>query len=193
MNKFQEPATYEEAVERKENLLNKLNKYNEELLEGKEPSLTEEEYSLVQEEYEFLDCYVDVDAEFAESEEVTDKKFLDRVNLFVWLYAIVMFFANLYFVQQSIGYSILAKFLTAKWLDFSNTKLWFSVVGMFIIYPLILLIIGIVIKIFAFKKNEASKKAFKYVFLGQIIFMLINFAICYFVVIDMCYHALVGA
>lgn len=193
MNKFQEPATYEEAVERKENLLNKLNKYNEELLEGKEPSLTEEEYALVQEEYEFLDCYVDVDAEFAESEEVTDKKFLDRVNLFVWLYAIVMFFANLYFVQQSIGYSILSKFLTAKWLDFSNTKLWFSVMGMFIIYPLILLIIGIVIKIFAFKKNEASKKAFKYVFLGQIIFMLINFAICYFVVIDMCYHALVGA
>ena len=193
MNKFQEPATYEEAVERKEKLLNKLNKYNEELLEGKEPSLTEEEYLLVQEEYEFLDCYVDVDAEFAESEEVTDKKFLDRVNLFVWLYAIVMFFANLYFVQQSIGYSILSKFLTAKWLDFSNTKLWFSVVGMFIIYPLILLIIGIVIKIFAFKKNEASKKAFKYVFLGQIIFMLINFAICYFVVIDMCYHALVGA
>lgn len=193
MNKFQEPATYEEAVERKENLLNKLNKYNEELLEGKEPSLTEEEYALVQEEYEFLDCYVDVDAEFAKSEEVTDKKFLDRVNLFVWLYAIVMFFANLYFVQQSIGYSILSKFLTAKWLDFSNTKLWFSVMGMFIIYPLILLIIGIVIKIFAFKKNEASKKAFKYVFLGQIIFMLINFAICYFVVIDMCYHALVGA
>ena len=193
MNEFQEPATYEEAVERKENLLNKLNKYNEELLEGKEPSLTEEEYALVQEEYEFLDCYVDVDAEFAESEEVTDKKFLDRVNLFVWLYAIVMFFANLYFVQQSIGYSILSKFLTAKWLDFSNTKLWFSVMGMFIIYPLILLIIGIVIKIFAFKKNEASKKAFKYVFLGQIIFMLINFAICYFVVIDMCYHALVGA
>ena len=193
MNKFQEPATYEEAVERKENLLNKLNKYNEELLEGKEPSLTEEEYSLVQEEYEFLDCYVDVDAEFAESEEVTDKKFLDRVNLFVWLYAIVMFFANLYFVQQSIGYSFLSKFLTAKWLDFSNTKLWFSVMGMFIIYPLILLIIGIVIKIFAFKKNEASKKAFIYVFLGQIIFMLINFAICYFVVIDMCYHALVGA
>ena len=179
MNKFQEPATYEEAVERKENLLNKLNKYNEELLEGKEPSLTEEEYALVQEEYEFLDCYVDVDAEFAESEEVTDKKFLDRVNLFVWLYAIVMFFANLYFVQQSIGYSILSKFLTAKWLDFSNTKLWFSVMGMFIIYPLILLIIGIVIKIFAFKKNEASKKAFKYVFLGQIIFMLINFAICW--------------
>ena len=193
MNKFQEPATYEEAVERKENLLNKLNKYNEELLEGKEPSLTEEEYALVQEEYEFLDCYVDVDAEFAESEEVTDKKFLDRVNLFVWLYAIVMFFANLYFVQQSIGYSILSKFLTAKWLDFSNTKLWFSVMGMFIIYPLILLIIGIVIKIFAFKKNEASKKAFKYVFLGQIIFMLINFVVCYFVVIDMCYHALVGA
>lgn len=193
MNKFQEPATYEEAVERKENLLNKLNKYNEELLEGKEPSLSEEEYALVQEEYEFLDCYVDVDAEFAKSEEVTDKKFLDRVNLFVWLYAIVMFFANLYFVQQSIGYSILSKFLTAKWLDFSNTKLWFSVMGMFIIYPLILLIIGIVIKIFAFKKNEASKKAFKYVFLGQIIFMLINFAICYFVVIDMCYHALVGA
>ena len=193
MDKFQAPATYEEAVERKENLLNKLNKYNEELLEGKEPSLTEEEYLLVQEEYEFLDCYVDVDAEFASSEEVPDKKFLDKVNLFVWIYAMVMFFANLYFVQQSIGYSILSKFLTAEWLEFSKFGLWVSVTGMFLIYPLILLIIGIVIKFFAFKKDEASKKTFKYVFLGQIIFMLINFAICYFVVIDMCYHALVGA
>ena len=193
MDKFQAPTTYEEAVERKENLLNKLNKYNEELLEGKEPSLTEEEYTLVKEEYEFLDCLVDIESEFASSEEVTDKKFLDKVNLFVWIYAMVMFFANLYFVQQSIGYSILSKFLTAEWLEFSKFGLWVSVTGMFLIYPLILLIIGIVIKFFAFKKDEASKKTFKYVFLGQIIFMLINFAICYFVVIDMCYHALVGA
>ena len=193
MDKFKEPVTYEEAVERKENLLNKLNKYNEELLEGKETSLTEEEYALVKEEYEFLDCLVDVEAEFADSEEVTDKKFLDKVNLFVWIYAMVMFFANLYFVQQNIGYSILSKFLTAEWLEFSKFGLWVSVTGMFLIYPFILLIIGIVIKFFAFKKDEASKKTFKYVFLGQIIFMLINFAICYFVVIDMCYHALVGA
>ena len=193
MDKFKEPVTYEEAVERKENLLNKLNKYNEELLEGKETSLTEEEYALVQEEYEFLDGYVDVEAEFADSEEVTDKKFLDKVNLFVWIYAMAMFFANLYFVQQNIGYSILSKFLTAEWLEFSKFGLWVSVTGMFLIYPFILLIIGIVIKFFAFKKDEASKKTFKYVFLGQIIFMLINFAICYFVVIDMCYHALVGA
>jgi hypothetical protein len=193
MDKFQAPATYEEAVERKENLLNKLNKYNEELLEGKEPSLTEEEYTLVKEEYEFLDCYVDVDAEFASSEEVTDKKFLDKVNLFVWIYAMVMFFANLYFVQQSIGYSLLSKFLTAEWLDFSKFGLWISVTGMFLIYPLGLLIIGILIKLFAFKKDAASKKTFKYVFIGHIIFMLINFVVCYFVVIDMCYHALVGA
>ncbi len=193
MDKFKEPVTYEEAVERKENLLNKLNKYNEELLEGKETSLTEEEYALVQEEYEFLDCLVDVEAEFADSEEVTDKKFLDKVNLFVWIYAMAMFFANFYFVQQSIGYSLLSKFLTTEWLDFSNIKLWISVTGMFVIYPIILLIIGIVIKIFAFKKDLASKKAFNYVFLGQIVFTIINFLVCYFAVIDMCYHALVGA
>ena len=193
MDKFQAPATYEEAVERNENLLNKLNKYNEELLEGKEPSLTEEEYTLVKEEYEFLDCLVDIESEFASSEEVTDKKFLDKVNLFVWIYAMVMFFANLYFVQQSIGYSLLSKFLTAEWLDFSKFGLWISVTGMFLIYPLGLLIIGILIKLFAFKKDAASKKTFKYVFIGHIIFMLINFVVCYFVVIDMCYHALVGA
>ena len=193
MDKFQAPTTYEEAVERKENLLNKLNKYNEELLEGKEPSLTEEEYTLVKEEYEFLDCLVDIESEFASSEEVTDKKFLDKVNLFVWIYAMVMFFANLYFVQQSIGYSLLSKFLTAEWLDFSKFGLWISVTGMFLIYPLGLLIIGILIKLFAFKKDAASKKTFKYVFIGHIIFMLINFVVCYFVVIDMCYHALVGA
>lgn len=193
MDKFKTPTTYEEAVERKENLLNKLNKYNEEILEGKELSLTDEELALVQEEYEFLDCLVDVDAEFAKTEESGEKKFLDKVNIFVWIYAMVMFFANLYFIQQHIGYSILSKFLTASWLDLSNAALWFSIMGMFIIYPAILLIIGIFVKIFAFKKDKVSKKTFNYVFLGQIIFTIINFVICYFVVIDMCYRALMGA
>lgn len=193
MDKFKTPTTYEEAVERKENLLNKLNKYNEEILEGKELSLTDEELALVQEEYEFLDCFVDVDAEFAKTEESGEKKFLDKVNIFVWIYAMVMFFANLYFIQQHIGYSILSKFLTASWLDLSNTALWFSIMGMFIIYPAILLIIGIFVKIFALKKDKVSKKTFNYVFLGQIIFTIINFVICYFVVIDMCYRALMGA
>ena len=52
--KFKAPETYEEAVARKEALLEKINQYNEEYFKGN-TSVNEEEIALVQEEYEFLD------------------------------------------------------------------------------------------------------------------------------------------
>ena len=192
MSQFKEPSTYEEAVSRKEALLDKLNKYNEELLEDKELSYSEEEIALIKEEYDFLDCYVDIDAEFAKTEE-TDKKFLDKVNFFVWIYAIFMFFANMYFIIQKVGYSLLEKVLTADWFDYPKTLVWFLIMGLFLIYPVILFLIGLFVESFAFKKDLVSKKAFKFVFIGQIIYLIINFVISYISIIHMCYQYIVGA
>ena len=191
MIQFKEPTTYEEAVSRKEALLDKLNKYNEELLEDKEPSYSEEEIALIKEEYDFLDCYVDIDAEFAKTEE-TEKKFLDKVNFFVWIYAIFMFFANMYFIIQNVGYSLLEKVLTADWFNYPKTAVWFLLMGLFLIYPVILFLIGLFVKLFAFKKDLVSKKAFKFVFIGQIIYLIINFVISYISIIHMCYQYIVG-
>ena len=190
MNQFKEPTTYEEAVARKEALLEKLNKYNEELLEERELSFTEEEISLIKEEYDFLDCLVDIDAEFVKEE--TGKKLLDKINFFVWIYAMFMFFANMYFIIQRIGYALLEKTLTAAWFDFPNVAVWFSTTSLFLIYPVLLLLIGLFVNIFAFKKDLVSKKAFKYVFLGHIAYFIINFVISYISVIHMCYQYIAG-
>ncbi|MBQ8293059.1 MAG: hypothetical protein IJX78_04525 [Bacilli bacterium] len=185
--KFNIPQTREEAIERKEELLKKLNQYNEDYFSGN-TTYTEEEINLIKEEYDFLDDYVEVDAEFV-MEEATEKTFFDKVNIFVWIYALFVFFSGLYFLQQLVGFEVFKVAYTAGLFEnISNILKYIGIVSCYVIYPVLLIIISIILKLFAFKKTEEDKKAFKWVFLGQIIYILINFAISYFVVIDMTYQ-----
>lgn len=189
--KFKTPETREEAIERKEVLLAKINQYNEEYFSGN-LTLTEDEINLIQEEYQFLDEFVDIEAEFV-IEEPKEKNFFDKVSIFVWIYAIFAFFSSLYILQEAIGVEVFAFVYNLEWLyDVSNSILWFGLMGCFLLYPVILIIISFILKLVVFKKKAENKKAFKYVFLGQIICIVINFAVSYFVVIDMFYKMLKG-
>lgn len=187
--KFKTPETREEAIERKEALLAKINQYNEEYFSGT-TTMSEEEINLIQEEYQFLDEFVDIDEEFV-MEEHKEKNFFDKVSIFVWVYAIFAFFSSLYILQQAIGFEVFTFVYGLEWLyDVSNTMLWLGLVGSFLVYPVLLIILTLVLKFTAFKKNAENKKAFNYVFLGQIGCLLINFIVTYFVIIDMVYQML---
>ncbi len=189
--KFKTPETREEAIERKEVLLAKINQYNEEYFSGN-LTLTEDEINLIQEEYQFLDEFVDIEAEFV-IEEPKEKNFFDKVSIFVWIYVIFAFFSSLYILQEAIGVEVFAFVYNLEWFyDVSNSVLWFGLMGCFLLYPVILIIISLILKLVAFKKKAENKKAFKYVFLGQIICIVINFVVTYFVVIDMFYEMLKG-
>lgn len=190
-DKFKMPETREEAAERKEDLLKQINKYNEEYFSGN-PSLTEEEINLIQEEYQFLDELVDIEADFAEIDEPKEKKFLDKVNILVWIYAMFAFFSGFFFLQQPIGLNLIFSNVYG-WMWFEgleNAGIWFLITGCFLIYPFLLGIIGLVVKLLAFKKSEESKKAFKYVFYGQLVWLILNFIYIYFVVVDYGYQLL---
>ena len=100
--KYKWTLAKEKREERKEALLEKINKYNEEYFSGN-PTLTEEEINLIQEEYQFLDELVDIEADYAKVEEPKEQKFLDRVSILVWVYAMFAFFSGFFFVQQPIG------------------------------------------------------------------------------------------
>ncbi len=189
--KFKMPETREEAAKRKEELLEKINKYNEEYFAGT-PSLSEEEINLIQEEYQFLDDLVDIEEDYAKIDEPKEQKFLDKVSILVWIYAMFAFFSSLFFVQQPIGLNLIfAKIYNLGWFEgLGNTAIWFLITGSFLVYPVLLGIIGLVLKLVAFKKTPEDKKAFKYVFLGQIVCLLINFIIIYFMVVDYGYQLL---
>ena len=187
--KFKAPETYEEAVARKEALLEKINQYNEEYFKGN-TSVNEEEIALVQEEYEFLDEFVDIEEEFA-SEEPKEKNFFDRVSIFVWIYALFTFFSSLYIIQQAIGFKVFtAIYTTDLFYEATNFFLWTGLMGSFLAYPVALLIITVVLKFAVFNRKPENKKAFNYVFLAQIVFLVINFIVSYFTVIDMVYQML---
>lgn len=179
--KFKMPETYEEAAARKEALLEKINKYNEEYFAGN-TTLTEEEINLIQEEYQFLDELVEIDADYAVVEEPKEPKFLDKVNLLVWIYAMFAFFSGFFFVQSPIGLNVIFNnVISWGWFEnLGNTGSWFLLMACFLVYPLLLAIIGLFTKIFAFKKTIESKKTFKYVFYAQLVWLLGNFLYIYF-------------
>lgn len=186
--KFKMPETREEAVKRKEELFEKINKYNEEYFSGN-PTLSEEEINLIQEEYQFLDDLVDIEEDYAKVDEPKEQKFLDKVNIFVWIYAMFALFSGFYFIQQRFGFYVILMNIFDETLfsTLTNVELWFLVFGSFVAYPVVLAVIGLILKIFAFKKSAESRKAFKYVFLGQIAFLIINFVITYFTLVDLVY------
>ena len=190
-DKFKMPETREEAVERKEALLEKINKYNEEYFSGN-PTLTEEEINLIQEEYQFLDELVDIEADYAKVEEPKEQKFLDRVSILVWVYAMFAFFSGFFFVQQPIGLNgFFSMAYGFGWFEsLGNTGIWFLITACFFIYPFLLGVIGFILKLVTFKKSLDSKKAFKYVFYGQLLWLLANFIYIYFAVVDYGYQLL---
>lgn len=188
--KFKMPQTREEAVARKEALLEKINKYNEDYFNGV-TTLTEEEIKLAQEEYQFLDEVVEIEADYVVIEEEKEKNFFDKVSIWVWIYAIFAFFSGLYIIQQAVGFEVFSLVYNWEWLyDVSNTVLWLGLVGCYLAYPVLLIALSLVLKFTVFKKSLENKKAFNYVLLGQGIFLLINFLISYYQVIDMVYQML---
>ena len=160
--KFKMPETREEALERKEVLLEQINKYNEEYFTGT-TTLTEEEINLIQEEYQYLDELLEGEENKKEVVEETDKKFLDKVNIGIWIFAMFnLFFAN-FFIQEAVGMNIVFSISGAEWvLNLDDAGINFLIISCFLIYPLVLIIIGLIIKLFAFKKSVESKKTFKF-------------------------------
>ena len=53
MKKINIPDTYEEALARKKEVLELINAYNEAILNGNPPTMSDEEIDLLQEEFQF--------------------------------------------------------------------------------------------------------------------------------------------
>lgn len=201
MAKIQIPDNYEEALARKEEVLKLINAYSEALLNDTELPCSEEEIELLQEEYSLLDEYVELNdvekeaysindnveyVEVVEEDGTVTKKvklsFWDKVNPFIFVYAVIIIIGSLWFAVQGIGIQFLNLFVTLvekfQW-DFTNwteknVTVLFSAI--FAIYPLLFVLFSFLNARFICRKKET--KLIGYILLAfHFVLILINYIV----------------
>lgn len=201
MAKIQIPDNYEEALARKEEVLKLINAYSEALLNDTELPCSEEEIELLQEEYSLLDEYVELTdvekeaysvndnveyVEVVEEDGTVTKKvklsFWDKVNPFIFVYAVIIIIGSLWFAVQGIGIQFLNLFVTlvekfqwdfTNWSD-KNVTVLFSAI--FAIYPLLFVIFSFLNARFICRKKET--KLIGYILLAfHFVLILINYIV----------------
>ncbi len=199
MARIQIPDNYTEALARKEEVLKLINAYSEALLNDTELPCTEEEIQLLQEEYTLLDEYVELTEVEKEAYSVNEKieyvevveedgtvtkkakvSFWDKVNPFIFVYAVVIIIGSLWFAIQGIGIQLLNVFVQLvekyQWnlsnMSDDNILVLFSVV--FAVYPILFVLFSFINARFICRKKET--KLIGYILLAfHFILILINY------------------
>lgn len=130
------PETYEEAVSRKQEVLKKINEYNEALLLEKELPCSEEEIEKLQEEFQILNDQLaltkeekvrklrETDVEVSEDGTIVEKNTIwDRINWFVYIYAFLSTLFASGFLTKKIGNSCMQKFIDNYFLKVSEADI----------------------------------------------------------------------
>ena len=182
MSKIIIPENYEEALKRKEEVLNIINSYSIALLNDTELPCTEEEIQTLQEEYALLDEFVELTATEKEAichndkikykEEVLEDgtinkvevvSFWDKVNPFIFIYGLVAVVGSLWFAIQGIGIQLINTFSNMvqkyKWdlTSLSDKQINWLLAGLVTIYPILFLIVSFFVARFACRNKETRK------------------------------------
>ena len=182
MSKIIIPENYEEALKRKEEVLNIINSYSIALLNDTELPCTEEEIQTLQEEYALLDEFVELTATEKEAISHNDKikykeevledgtinkvevvSFWDKVNPFIFVYGLVAVVGSLWFAIQGIGIQLINTFSNMvqkyKWdlRSLSDKQINWLLAGLVTIYPILFLIVSFFVARFACRNKETRK------------------------------------
>lgn len=201
MKKFTIPKTYEEALARKKEVLALINAYNEAILNDLPPTLSDEEIDALQEEYQVLNDLVieKVDEDHDEfiteekfldegivvEEKVRKRSFLDEVNPLIYVYMIIVFLFSSWFILSGIGFDLLTWTFSwgnqtvAQYQEYAKILIWLRVLAPFIVFPLALIGLNFIVRLF-FRKKQEERKLFWWYILVHGIFVLINFTVIYF-------------
>lgn len=199
-------SSYEEALKRKNEVLDMINTYNEAVFSDAPLPYNDEEIALLQEEFLILDEYVELTDKEKEIYQNIDSKnyvdevkedgsvikvakvtFWDKVNPVVFVYAVIAFVGSLWFSVQGIAIEVITKFT-----DIVNKREWdlsdvsekgFNAIiaALIIVYPLLLTLVSFLLYRFACRKKE-TKKVFFWVFMGQIFVMVCSLIATYITV-----------
>ena len=185
MREIKIPENYEEALKRKEEVLNIINSYSIALLNETELPCSEEEIALLQEEYSMLDEYVELTNTEKEAMNKNDKKvykeevledgtinkvevisFWDKVNPLIFIYGLIALIGSLWFSIQGIGIQLINLFTNiavkfewnlSTWTD--NQVNWL-LAGIVSIYPILFVLFSFIVARFICRKKETKKVAY---------------------------------
>ena len=182
MSKIIIPENYEEALKRKEEVLNIINEYSIALLNETELPCSEEEIELLQQEYALLDEYVELTSTEKEAISKSDKtkyneevledgtinkvevvSFWDKVNPFIFVYGIVAVIGSLWFAIQGIGIQFINIFtdmaVKHQWdlSTWTDSQINWLLASMVVIYPILFVIISFFVARFACRNKETRK------------------------------------
>lgn len=197
--KYQKYETYEEAVQRKEELLEKINAYNIALLEEKELPYTDEEIEEMMEEYQILNDslrlteeekkykYSSEDLEVSEDGSVEVKQtFFDKVSIWTYIYSFFGVFLSLGLLNSLLGteiYELIMNTIYSIMFKTENHLLMENIgsfgygciyYGSYLIYPIILIVATLICYLIVKKKGKPENKKFLFwVLMVQIILSVI--------------------
>lgn len=150
----------EDALKEKEELLSKLNDYNNMIFENNEEANTEEfskAYQALQEKLEEVEIYLEKNHY---KEKVETDSIINKAPLWIWPYMIVLILASFYPIFKNIDISIIMIFISLEQVaNMTPTNQIIVIVCSFLILPASLLLLNIVPNFF-FKKAETKKVYF---------------------------------
>ncbi len=186
VDKYKMPDTYEEAVKRKGEVLEKINAYNEAMLLEQELPCSEDEIESLQEEYQILNDHLQLtEAEKIEKlsedeieieDDGTVKKketIFDKIHWFIYPYALISTIFASGILSKGIGTNLMKAFLYHyfdKVYDKTQTiymatdqvmnefSFWLKCIFSYSLLPLIIVILSLVVFLIFRKKGTVNKK-----------------------------------
>ena len=155
-----EQLTVEELLQRKEELLAEIAKYNDQIFNEEEVTKTQEfsdEYEKVQTEYEEIEELL---TKLHYKEPAETDSFLNHTSVWLWVFLFVLFVLSLYPLFNVINLEILIKIISVDGINEMSSlqKKTLLLVGYFA-YPVGLLLIDAIVGLF-FLKTKENKKVF---------------------------------
>lgn len=178
--KFEIPKTYEEALERKKQILDSLNKYNEDLLLGNPSKLTDEEVENLRDEFEILDDHYLTKEEKTQYDVVPANP--KKITLWV-LFLLYMAFSAF------ISFPYVFVYIGAFMVDLTN-KIFKDIFSL-IVYIILIGLVGVLncfitYMIYHKVKNKEDKKILMYFLIAHVAY----FVICFTLFILMLYQVI---
>lgn len=201
-------SSIEEARARKQELLDKINSYNDALFQDNPLPYTDEEINLMQEEYALLDDKLSLSKEEKlaklnkKDKKVTEdgtvvevESFWDKIPTFqlVWLFLgtilacgiFTLIFGNAIYDASLKG--LFASFYRQEYQYYSELPItffgyWWMTFGCYFIYPLVIFGLCLLIFLLYMKKarNQETIKFAKIMFFIQLGFLVVSFILIYF-------------
>lgn len=157
---FKELNSVEEALARKEELLTLLEGYNNAIFDETEESKTEEfneQLQSLNDEYAYVEEYI---RRSHYKEPVEIERFLNKVSMWIWPYFLVLLTACFYPLFELIDINIIIPFLKIESVqNMLPVQQKTVILCAFAIYPIGLLLINLLVRLFLIKSKE-NKKAY---------------------------------